>query len=344
MSKARELAELGAVYDSGALANRNLVINGAMQVSQRGTSEASVTSSQYADAPDRFKFEISSAGTWTLSQSTDVPSGSGFSNSYKVDCTTADASLGSTDYVQLSHYMEGQDLQRFKKGTSSAESMTVSFWVKSAKTGTYILEFYDGDNSRSNSQSYTIDAANTWEHKKITVPGDTSGAFDNDANLSLGLFFILGVGSTLSSGTLNTSWNSRVLANVAVGQVNLADSTSNDWYLTGVQLEVGESATPFEHRSFGDELERCQRYYQVSHTADQGYVNASQHVGFQAFYAREMRAVPTVTLTLSSGGQNNITTPLNVYINRLDSYHGYVTVTAAGNWYFYYNATSDAEL
>jgi len=269
--------------------NRNLIINGAMQVSQRGTSEASVTSSQYADAPDRFKAEMSSAGTWTLSQSTTAPDG--FSNSYKFDCTTADASLGAGDYLQLSHYIEGQNLQHLQKGSSSAKKLTLSFHVRSAKTGTYIVEFYDGDNSRSNSQSYTISAADTWEKKTITIDGDASGAFGNDNGASLGVFFYLAAGTNFTSGTLNTSWGSRTLANVAVGQVNLADSTSNNWYITGVQLEVGDTATDFEHRTFADELQRCQRYY-VKFKATSNYSYYGSGVSDTATSARIFKSFP----------------------------------------------------
>lgn len=308
MSRQSELAELSRVYDSSALSNRNLIINGAMTVSQRGTSEASVTSSQYADAPDRFKVEMNTAGTWTVSQSTTAPAG--FSNSYKFDCTTADGSLGAGDYIHLSHYFEGQNLQHLQKGSSGAQKVTLSFHVRSAKTGTYIVEFFDQDNNRSISKSYTIDAANTWEKKTITIDGDTSGVLDNDNGASFGIFFFLAAGSNFSSGTLNTSWGSRTLANIAVGQVNLADSTSNDWYLTGVQLEVGDSATPFEHRSYGDELARCQRYCvdltPTSATAQpylpQTAVGASATVAISQFaFPVTMRAVPTVTLSGTAG-------------------------------------------
>ena len=309
MTRARDIADFGSVSarldtvggSEGALSNRNLIINGAMTVSQRGTSETSVTSSQYANAPDRFKAEMSSAGTWTLSQSTTAPDG--FSNSYKFDCTTADASLSAGDYLQLSHYIEGQNLQHLQKGSSGAKKLTLSFYVRSAKTGTYIVEFYDADNSRSNSQSYTISSANTWEKKTITIDGDTSGAFGNDNGGSLGIFFYLAAGSNFTSGTLNTSWGSRTLANVAVGQVNLADSTSNDWYITGVQLEVGDTATDFEHRSYGDELLRCYRYYYSFETDNQnGLILMHQdrltdgYIG-SLHMPTDMRANPTVTHT-----------------------------------------------
>ena len=282
---------------------RNLAINGDMRVSQRGTSESSVTSSKYAGAPDRFKVEMSSAGTFTVSQSTTAPSG--FSNSYKFDCTTADASLGGGDYIHLSHYLEGQDLQHLKKGTSSAEKITLSFHVRSNKTGTYVVEFYDGDNSRSNSQSYTINSADTWEKKTITIDGDTSGALGNDNGASLGIFFFLAAGSNFSSGTLNTSWGSRTLANIAVGQVNLADNTANEWYVTGIQLEVGDSASDFEHRSFGEELALCQRYfYQEARNADNiggkyGIATSNTVIIVHPLPVK-MRAKPSVSLTTAA--------------------------------------------
>ena len=223
---------------------RNIIINGDMSIAQRGTSSSSITTTGYYTV-DRFQQFVSSAGTWTLSQDTDVPSGQGFSKSMKYDCTTADGSLSASSLLLFQQKFEGQNLQYLKKGTSSAESLTASFWVKSNKTGTYICQFRDIDNSRSISQSYTISSANTWEKKIITIPGDTTGAFDNDNGDSLRLVFFLGAGSNYTSGTLGTTWGAEVNANRAVGQVNLADSTANEWYITGVQLEAG-TASDFE--------------------------------------------------------------------------------------------------
>ena len=258
MTKAAELAKMGEVLTNGQIGGRrNMIINGSQIIAQRG-EKTGCTVSQYTTC-DRFKLELSSAGTWTTSQSTTTPDG--FAKSLKLDCTTADGSLDAGNYILISHYLEGQDLQHLKKGTSGAEKVTLSFHVRSNKTGTYIVEFYDSDNSRSISKSYTIDSANTFEKKTITIDGDTSGAFGNDTGGSLGIFFYLGAGSNFTSGTLNTSWNSRTLANVAVGQVNLADSTDNEWLITGVQLEVSEKETPFEYRSFGEEMALCLRYF-----------------------------------------------------------------------------------
>src|SRR6056300_705217 len=155
----------GTVQNQSAF--KNIIINGDMSIAQRGTSESSYTSDTYSTV-DRMKTRVGSLGTWTISQSTDVPSGQGFAKSLKIDCTTADASPASTDRLQLQQIFEGQNLQYLKKGTASAESLTASFWVKSNKTGTYIAELFDSDNTRQISKSYTIDSASTWEKKTIT--------------------------------------------------------------------------------------------------------------------------------------------------------------------------------
>ena len=258
MSKAAELAAL--IGSQTALSNRNLIINGAMQVAQRGVS-TSITAEGTHFSPDRFEVGITATDQLaaTLSQSTTAPDG--FSNSLKFEVTTAETTLDANELVTIRQKFEGQDLQRIAKGTSSAEQVTASFWVRSSNTGTYILELYDLDNTRQVSKSYTINSANTWEYKTITFPADTTGAFDNDNNLSLFFMFWLAAGSDFTSGTLNTSWASVTTANRVVGQANLIAST-NDFYITGVQFELGEQATPFEHRSYGDELARCQRYFQ----------------------------------------------------------------------------------
>jgi hypothetical protein len=249
----------GTVQNQSAF--KNIIINGDMSQAQRGTSTSSITSDNTYPSCDRWKLRLTTLGTWTQSQSTTVPTGQGFATSLKMDCTTADASPAAGDRVFVKQAIEGQNLQYLKKGTSSAESTTVSFWVRSNKTGTYICEFYDEDNSRSISKSYTISSADTWEKKELTFAGDTTGAFGNDNGDSLGLHFWLGAGSTYSSGTLNTSWGSATNANRAVGQVNLADSTSNEWYVTGVQFEVGTAASDFEFLPVDVNLQRCQRYY-----------------------------------------------------------------------------------
>ena len=205
---------------------------------------------------------INTMGTFTISQSTDTPTGQGFATSTKYDCTTADASPASGDFIRFEQYVEAQNLQYLKFGTASASSLTLSFWVKSNKTGTYIAELRNFDGGRTICNSYTINASNTWEKKIITVAGDTTGAFNNDNGLGLACIFWLGAGSDFTSGTLATDWEATTSANRAVGQVNLADDTANDWYITGVQLEAGTTASDFEFLPVDVNLARCYRYFQ----------------------------------------------------------------------------------
>ena len=248
------------VFEYIGARNRNIIINGDMSIAQRGTSTASITGNGYHTI-DRFNTINTTLGTWTQSQETDVPTGQGFSKSLKMACTTADASPASGDRLDIQQKFEGQMLQYLKKGTSNAESLTLSFWVKSNKTGTYIVELFDNDNARQISQAYTIDSASTWEKKTLTFSGDTSGALNNDNGSSLQVSWFLAVGNNYSSGTLSTSWTSNTNANRAVGQVNLADSTSNEWYITGVQLEAGTTASDFEFLPFDVNEQRCLRYF-----------------------------------------------------------------------------------
>ena len=240
--------------------NRSVVYNGAMKIAQRGTNFTGVTASGTFPV-DRFLFHVGSLGTWTLSQSTDVPTGQGLSHSIKCDVTTANASPSGTAYARIDQRFEGQDLQRFCKGTANAKNFAVSFWVKSPKTGTHIVQLQDQDNSRTVSKAYTVSSANTWEKKELIFPADTTGAFANDNGGSLFLCFYLAVGTGYQGGTLQTTWGTPVNNTRATGQVNVADSTSNDFYLTGVQMEASSYCSEFEHRSFGDELLRCYRYY-----------------------------------------------------------------------------------
>jgi len=310
MSKAAELAAL--IGSQTALSNRNMIINGAMQVAQRATSKTNVgpngTGEGYT-VLDRFQISLSGDQVSTFSQSTDAPSG--FSNSAKIEVTTADTSLAATQFWHLRYGFEGQDLQSLAKGTSDAKAFTISFYVKSNKTGVYTVGLFDTDNDRQNALSYTINSANTWERKSLTFNPDTTGAFTNDNNLSLRLNFALLGGADLKSGTFfNGTWGGDVDANaVHPNQVNLADTVGNEWYITGVQMEFGEQATPFEHRSFGDELRRCQRYYQKSYnysvapgtntqdgaTYTVTQATASYPSAGHTHFKVEMRAAPTIT-------------------------------------------------
>ena len=263
MSKAAELAAL--IGSQSALSNRNLIINGAYQIFQRASSATAATST-YTTADRWIPFE-STDGAMTTEQSSDHPAGTGFS--LKAQVTTADTSIGAAQFCYIFQKIEAQNLQHLNYGTSSAKSLTLSFHVKSNKTGTYTINLHKGDNTAYNYvQEYTISSANTWEKKIITISptaGSTSlitssaGAINNDNGAGLEVGFGLAWGSDF-----NTTANTWVAANdySTTNQVNWMDSTSNNFYLAEVQLEIGEQATPFEHRSFEDELLRCQRYHQ----------------------------------------------------------------------------------
>jgi hypothetical protein len=262
MTKAAELAKMGEVLTNSQIGGRrNIILNPKMAIAQRGTSSTGNTTGGYKTV-DRFKFDLSNLGTHTFSQSSDAPIG--FKSALRIDCTTADASPAAGGVLYCVTGLEGQDLQQLKKGTSDAEKITISFYVKSNKTGTYVFEIYDNDNTKHIASTYTISSADTWEQKTITFAGDTSDGFDNDNGGSMYLFWWIGAGTNYTSGSTPTSWASVTTANRAAGlNVNIADNTANDWAITGVQLEVGSQATPFEHRSFGEELALCQRYFEL---------------------------------------------------------------------------------
>ena len=293
-----------------------IIVNGNCAVSQRSTSVTGITGSGY-NTIDRFKVGFA-MGTWTQTQES-LTSGNaytdGFSNALKMDCTTADTSVGSSDRLALSYNIEGQDLQLLKKGTANAEKITIAFWVKATKTGTNILELYDNDNNRHISIAYTVSSSNTWEHKVINIAADTSGALGDDNGSSITINWWMGAGSNFSSGTLATAWASVTDANRAVGQVNNADSTSNNFHITGVQLEVGEytSSTlpPFQHESYGDNLARCQRYYYNANPTNEEFgtlAMAAFYSGTMVYacisFPVTMRAVPTADFVNGSSYWN----------------------------------------
>ena len=287
---------------------RNIIINGNMQIAQRGTSVASISSGNTIHTCDRWKTYASSAGTWTQTQEA-LTSGDayndGFSTSLKLDCTTANGSLSAGSYLSVAQSIEAQNLQYIKKGTSNAEQLTASFWVKSTKTGTNILQLVSLDDTvRICAKSYTISSSNTWEKKTITFPADTSstGSIDNNNGEGMRMIFWVAAGTDYTSGSLATTWADTVNANRAVGQINNADSTSNNFEITAVQLEAGSVATDFEVVPDGQNLERCLRYYYVhaegntKQIGSGGYYN-STYVTCTLQFPQEMRAAPSLIKT-----------------------------------------------
>ena len=296
-----------AIADQRGVNFRNIIINGDMRIAQRGTSVSGVTANAYTST-DRFFTELNTAGTWTSAQDTDVPSGQGFVNSMKWSCTTANASLSSNSYFSINQKIEGQNLYYLKFGTSSAESLTASFWVKSNKTGTYIYYIYSHQ-VRIICKTFTIDSTDTWEKKTITFDGDTISAITSTNAFGITSGFVLVAGSDRTSGTQNNAWTAYTASELAPSQtVNLADSTSNYINITGVQLEAGEVASDFEFLPVDVNIQRCRRYFEKSSNIDSALIVTSQGIVgirdgtastvvryYNIQYSVEKRATPTLT-------------------------------------------------
>lgn len=312
MSNARNLANLlgtgtqiktDKVADEVFQANDSLIINGDMAVAQRNSSSAVAAAGAYATV-DRFTFYESTDGAYTSEQSSEAPDG--FSNSVKLTVTTADTSLASNQYAEFFTPLEAQNLQHLNYGTASAKNLTLSFWVRSNKTGTYSAVLEKHDNTRYHFvKEYTIDTADTWEYKTISIKPDSNikgsnGAFNNDNGLGLRVTWWLAGGSNFTGATDNT-WSSDTSDFATTNHVNWMDSIGNNFYLTGAKLEVGDTATPFQHLSYGDNLQQCQRYfyktleniwfYRLNGSTEYGRLNQSFPV--------EMRASPTATFSIT---------------------------------------------
>ena len=341
-----------------------LIINGDMAVAQRSTSSTGNTGNGL-NSVDRMYWSISGIGTYTCAQES-LTSGpafeAGFANAMRIDCTSADASPASADYLYMQYNFEGQDLQLFKKGTSSAEKFTLAFWVKSNKTGQGNVEFKDKDNSNRHAiGSYTISSADTWEHKIVVINADTTGAFDDDNAKSMNINWWLGSGDDYTGvAEGDAAW----LANDADranndGALAINDNTANDWAITGIQLEVGEytSSTlpPFQHESYGDNLERCKRYYYEMCSgvgSDHSIVNLQAYnTTIQRGVAQlspEMRTAPTHSNSGVSHflmlGENTSSAPNSLSAESLTS-KGFTVTTAESttqgtSWWLRANSTS----
>ena len=248
---------------AGPFSNRNLVVNGGMRVAQRGTSFAAATSSTYP--ADRWMYERSTEAVVTVSQETDAPPG--YKNSIKAEITTADTSTAASAFTQFLYKIEANDISHLEYGTADAKTCTISFWAKHSLTGTYPFSVQNHNGTRVYPSSYTINTADTWEYKTITFAGDTGGTWTTNGNgIGMRFIFCWNMGSNFTGGTAG-AWAA------TTGYADLTPTTGPDINGTvgntvqwaGVQLEVGEKATPFEHRSFGDELARCQRYYETTY-------------------------------------------------------------------------------
>jgi len=336
MSLARDIADLGAVTSrldtvgasSGALSNRNILMNGSQIISQRGTSAITASSSADTFITDRFRISNYSDATFTGQQVADAPTD--FEYSCKVTTTGTDTSLAAGQYQRFITAIEGYNMNHLMYGTSNAKTCTLTFHVKSSLTGAFYVFGFNASANRSIVVGYTIDSANTWEKKTLTIAGDTSGTWATTNGAGMYFGWLLGSGTTRHTTTTDVFQSGFVMGKS--DQVNLAGTNSATWQITGVQLEVGSgTATDFEHRSYGDELHSCKRYFQKmlnpSYSANGGTNNY-----LQWWYVPEMRASPT--LAGGIGGTNDTS-------NSVRAQH-----YASGSNYAYYDAgvTADAEL
>ena len=283
--------------------NRNVIINGAMSVAQRATSATGLGGN--ADSYhtiDRFKLgaEGTTAGRLTMTQDSSAPSG--FANSLKLACTTADTSIGAAELVVLAQIIEGQNLQAFAKGTSDAKPFAVSFYVKGNASATYVCELFDGDNSRHVCKTFSV--TTDWTRVELNFPADTTGAFGDDNAASLYLQIFLHAGSNFNSGTLPATWASKVNANRAAGGGSFFDSTSRTFFITGVQLEVGSTPTEFEHEPFERTLLKCQRYYFRKNASSDGYTTFAQGYIYNSTNGHFRMELPTTMRATPSFGKS----------------------------------------
>ena len=308
---------------------RNLIINGAMNVAQRATSATGLGGDGFTyNTVDRFKNVMagSSAGRYTQTQTavTDLP---GFANCLKFDCTTADTSIAADEILQFGQYFEGQDVQQLKKGTSDAEKVTASFYVKGNASATYTCELDDVDNTRYNGQTFSV--TTSWNRVVLTFNADTSGTLDDDNANSLQLNIFLHAGSTYTGGTFSSNtWQTTNNQRASSSQTSFYDSTDREFFITGVQLELGSTATSFEHRSFGEEKQLCYRYYYQRKAATNfmkiGHGRAYDTSNSTATYSVPvpMRANPTGSISaasdvgvagLSAGGTTSVSVASETY-------------------------------
>jgi len=307
MSKAAELAKAGETLTNQPSGRKNLVTNGAMQVAQRSASETGLGAAAGYFTLDRWRISpTATAGRLTMAQVADGPAG--FANCLKFTTTTADTSIAATEKLLLQTKFEGQDLQQLHKGTSTAKQFTLSFYVKGNAAAIYSVEVKDTDNNRSNTQSFAVTTA--WNRIELTFAGDTTGALDDDNAESISVNIWLHGGSNFTSGTYaSNTWATTTNANryAVANRTSIFDSTDRTFFITGVQMEIGSQATNFEHRSYGEELALCQRYFYqdvkgVTQEISVGWYYTSSAISWIVNFPVPMRASPTMAYSGPTDG------------------------------------------
>ena len=336
--------QVSSMADNTIHGRRNILINGAMQISQRNTNQPNRGNNDTGYyTVDRFHmaFAGSTAGRLTMSQES-ITDLSGFSKAIKLACTTADTSIAADEVALLEQRFEGQDLQQLKKGTSDAEKVTVSFYVKGNAAATYTVELEDNDNSRFASQEFSV--TTSWTKVTKTFVADTTGTLNNDNGLSLSLKFWFHGGSTYTGGThTSNTWHTTTNARLSDNQTSFFDSTSRTFFITGLQMEIGSQATPFEYRSFGEELALCQRYlYNIPPTSGKYVLHGWSHNStiFIAIieFPSTMRASPSVAVgdisqfqVYTSGAGTTDRTATGIVTNGLGPVGGGLNVSCPSN-------------
>ena len=304
MTKAAELAKMGEVLDNSQIGRKNIIINGAMQVAQRATSATGLGANSGYFTLDRFDMTTgNTAGRYTASQST-VTDLEGFSNALKIECTTADTSVAAGEFFIIQNHNEGLNLQQLKASSTSTRAFTLSFYAKSNASRAIASEvLLTNGTNRQMSKLHTI--GTSWARYTMTVPPASSTQIDNDNSNEMQVNFWLHAGSTYSSGTINDDALDSYADSARAGGIgSIFASTNNTLEITGVQLEVGSQATPFEHRSFGEELALCQRYFLLyadgSELIGGGGYQSSTFPDVAVIFPIEMRADPTLVQTSGS--------------------------------------------
>ena len=312
-------ANLSSVNGGAIAGSRNHIINGDMRIDQRNAGASVTPTADGSTFPvDRWKARLSQSSKYSAQRNSSIVP-SGFTHSLAITSLSA-YSVTASDYFAVEHLVEGFNMSDLGWGTASAKSVTVSFWVRSSLTGTFGGSVINGSPfDRSYPFTYTISAANTWEYKTVSISGPTTGGWNSDNTIGLSVFIGLGVGSSFS-GTAGSWANSALLS--VTGATSVVGTNGATFYITGVQLEPGTIATPFERRSYGQELALAQRYYQAS-----GFmVNNAGSVYTNYFFKQPMRAVPTVTTSSSSPSS---TTVDGFYLGPVGSAIGGVAITAS---------------
>jgi len=344
MSRARDLADLSNVINKGANLQPNLITNGDMSVDQRN-SGSSVTATHGSDTfcPDRYRFIENHSGSFSLQQVQDAPDDLEYS--MKVTVTGTDTSLSATEFTRTIQPIEGQNISHLNWGSANARTCTLTFYVKSSVTGAYYISVFNSAANRSFVSGYTINTADTWEKKTITITGDTSGTWLTTNGAGIYISWSLGTGTTYQTSTLN-SW-AGAFDMAGSDQINLAATNSATWQLTGVSFVVGDSA-PVTHpyESHAQNLHRCQRYFT---TWESGWAGVSAGTSYnqssQVSFPVHMRGTPTIART---GGTSTTRYPssnfLSIKINTTSFTSLITAASAGGNESWQAIGTADAEL